>query len=266
MLIDTHCHIHDSDYPLDVDEVINRAHQAGVIWMICVGTDEPSSRLAIDFANNHTGIYATAGVHPHEAKDGIGQLSEIVRFATVEDLSGNMASPVKKLVAIGEIGLDYHYNYSPRDMQIQILRQQIELALSKDLPMIFHVREAFDDFWAVLDEFKDDYRPIRGVLHSFTDTQEHVNEALKRGLYIGVNGYSTFTKDESQKIMFATLPLDRILFETDAPFLTPNPFRGKVNEPAFVKNIAEFHAAIHHISIDEIANITTTNARTLFKL
>ena len=267
MLIDTHCHIHDADYPLDVNEVIDRAHRAGVMKMICVGTDEPSSRSAIEFANNHPGIYAAAGVHPHEAKDGIGQLSEIVRFATVEDLSGNsFSNPVKKLVAIGEIGLDYHYDYSPRDTQIQILRYQIELALSKGLPMIFHVREAFDDFWSVLDEFKNDHRPIRGVLHSFTDTQQHANEALRRGLYIGVNGYSTFTRDESQKMMFATLPLDKILFETDAPFLTPNPFRGKVNEPAFVKNIAEFHAAIHHISVDEIANITTTNARTLFKL
>lgn len=253
MLIDTHCHIHDADYPLDVSEVINRAHQASVMQMICVGTDESSSRLAIEFANNHEGIYAAAGVHPHEAKDGTRQLSEIVRFA-------------KKLVAIGEIGLDYHYNYSPRDVQIKVLRYQIELALSRDLPMIFHVREAFDDFWAVLDEFKGGDRPIRGVLHSFTDTQEHADEALKRDLYIGVNGYSTFAKDESQKMMFAALPLDKILFETDAPFLTPNPFRGKVNEPAFVRNIAEFHAAIHHISVDEIANITTTNARTLFRI
>lgn len=267
MLIDTHCHIHDADYPLDVSEVIDRAHQAGVTQMICVGTDEASSRLAIEFANNHEGIYAAAGVHPHEAKDGIGQLSEIVRFATIEDLSGNnLDGSAKKLVAIGEIGLDYHYNYSPRDVQIQVLRYQIELALIRDLPMIFHVREAFDDFWAVLDEFKGSNRPIRGVLHSFTDTQEHADEALKRGLYIGVNGYSTFAKDESQKMMFATLPLNKILFETDAPFLTPNPFRGKVNEPAFVRNIAEFHAAIHHISVDEIANITTTNARTLFRL
>lgn len=264
MLIDTHCHIHEADYPLDTDDVIKRAHLAGVTQMICVGTDEASSRLAIEFANNHDGIYAAAGIHPHEVKDGIGQLAEIVRFALAEDLSGN--NSVSKLVAIGEIGLDYHYNHSPRDVQIQILRQQIELALDNNLPMIFHVREAFDDFWAVLDEFADDKRPIRGVLHSFTDTKDHADEALRRGLYIGINGYSTFVKDESQKAMFVGLPLNKILFETDAPFLTPIPFRGKVNEPAFVRNIADFHAAIRHISVDEIANITTTNARTLFRL
>lgn len=259
MLIDTHCHIHEEDYPLDTEEVIERAHQADVMQMICVGVSEASSQRAIEFASNHKGIFAAAGVHPHEALNGIGQLAEIVRFASVKESS-------QKLVAIGEIGLDYHYNFTPHDVQIEILQQQIELALKNNLPIIFHVREAFDDFWPVFDNFKSVGQPICGVIHSFTDGKNNAEEALQRGLYIGVNGFSTFTKDEAQKVMFATLPLDRMLLETDAPFLTPVPLRGKVNEPAFVRNIAEYHSAVRQISIDEIADITTTNARTLFKL
>lgn len=255
MLIDTHCHISEEDYPLNAEEVVNRAHEADVMQMICVGVNETSSRRAVEFASNHEGVFASVGVHPHEALSGINQLSEIVKAAK---LTG-------KLVAIGEIGLDYHYNFTPRDIQINILQQQIELALNHDLPIIFHVREAFDDFWAVLDSFRYDGRPIRGVVHSFTDNQKSVNETLRRGLYVGINGFSTFTKDEAQKTMFATIPLDKILFETDAPFLTPVPLRGKVNEPAFVRNIAEYHSVIRQISIEEIADITTANARTLFK-
>lgn len=250
MLIDTHCHIHEADYPLDEEAVINRAHQAGVMQMICVGSNSSSSQQAIEFANSHEGIFAAVGIHPHEAKDGLGQISEIIRFSK------------PKLVAIGEIGLDYHYDNSPHDVQILILQQQIELALKYNLPIIFHVREAFDDFWAVMDQFSG----IRGVIHSFTDNQSNADEAIKRGLYIGVNGYVTFTKDEAQKALFASLPLDKVLFETDAPFLTPVPFRGKVNEPAFVKNIADFCSVVRRIPFDEIANITTTNARTLFKI
>jgi TatD DNase family protein len=266
MLIDTHCHIHEAAYPLDVEEVIARAHQAGVMQMICVGTSETSSQAALEFASNHDGIFAAVGIHPHESQDGIGQLSEIIKYATMDDLSGNSpVVPAQKLVAIGEVGLDYHNDHSPHDIQAQVLKNQIELALKHNLPIIFHVREAFDDFWPIFDSFQSTDQPIRGVIHSFTDDQKNANEALQRGLYIGVNGYSTFTKNDAQKVMFATLPLDRILFETDAPFLTPVPFRGKVNEPAFVRNIAIFYSQVRQISIDEIANITTTNARTLFK-
>lgn len=265
-LIDTHCHIHEPDYPLNVDDVIARARQAGVTQLICVGTNEADSRQAIEFASNHDGMFASAGVHPHYAKDGLGQLAEIIRFATADNFSiKDVAAPDHKLVAVGEIGLDYHYNYSPRDAQIQVLQAQIELALKYDLPIIFHVREAFDDFWPVFDNFRSDSRQIRGVLHGFTDNQNNADEGLKRGLYIGINGFSTFTKDDSQKAMFARLPLNKLILETDAPFLTPVPFRGKVNEPAFVKTIAEYCGVIRQISVDEVANVTTANAQTLFK-
>jgi len=204
-------------------------------------------------------VFASIGVHPHYAKDGIGNLGQLVESVYLR--KGN-----NKLVAIGEIGLDYYYENSPREDQIRVLRQQIELALKYDLPIIFHVREAYEDFWLVLDEFKSE--PIRGVLHCFTDSAANAEECFKRGLLIGVNGISTFTKDESQKAMFAALPIDKIILETDAPFLTPNPLRGKVkvNEPAFVKDIAEFNGAIRQITFDEVANTTTANARALFNL
>lgn len=249
MLIDTHCHIHASNYPLDVSDAIERAHTAGVMQMICIGTNVEDSQVAVEFASNHDGIFASAGVHPHEIKEGWDKITDFV--------DTNKSS----IIAIGEIGLDYHYNINPRDVQIQVLRAQIELALKHDLPIIFHVREAFYDFWPIL----DDYAGIRGVLHSFTDTMENAQQAIKRGLYIGVNGYSTFVREELQKTMFASLPIEKILLETDAPYLTPVPFRGKVNEPAFVRNIAEYQGEIRQISFDEVANATTANARVLFR-
>lgn len=249
MLIDTHCHIHEANFPLPIDEVQERAKQAGIEKLICVGTGEESSRAAIAFAEAHNTVWASIGVHPHDTKDGYDAI------ATLADSS-------EKIVAVGEIGLDYFYNHSPKEMQLQALEDQIKIAIAHDLPIIFHVREAFDDFWPIFDK----YPAIRGELHSFTDTKENLDKALTRGLYIGVNGISTFTKDEAQKKMFDSIPLDRLLFETDAPFLTPTPFRGKVNEPAYVRNIAEYHANRRGISIEKIASATTANAEKLFAL
>ncbi|HEU5121436.1 MAG TPA: TatD family hydrolase [Candidatus Saccharimonadales bacterium] len=248
MLIDTHCHIHELSYPLPVNDVLSRARHAGVTQILCVGTSEASSREAVIFAAKHAGAYASVGVHPHDTKDG---WQELLPLASSE-----------KVVAVGEIGLDYFYSHSPRDIQIKALEEQIELALKHDLPIIFHVREAFDDFWSIFDNFHG----IRGELHSFTDTSENLEEALKRGLFIGVNGISTFTKDIKQQAMFQHIPIDRLLFETDAPFLTPVPLRGKINEPAFVRHVAEFHAHHRGISLEEIAAFTTANARALFAL
>jgi len=250
MLIDTHCHIHEADYPLDSEAVIVHAREAGVSQMICVGTSEDSSREALRFAVAHDDVFAAIGVHPHDSKDGLG---EIARFAPAKE---------QKLIAIGEIGLDYFYSHSPRETQIAALETQIQLALDHDLPVIFHVREAFTDFWPIFDNFHG----IRGELHSFTDNEANLHEALTRGLYIGVNGISTFTKDDAQKQMFAHIPLEKMLLETDAPFLTPTPFRGKVNEPAFVRNVAAFHANNRGISLDELGRLTSANARALFAL
>jgi TatD DNase family protein len=285
MLIDTHCHIHESSYPLDVSETLKRARDAGVGKMICVGTSEQSSREAINFAGQHDGVYASIGVHPHDTKDGWEEIRRLVhltdtvhsgngfadvasQLATAVDISSNEGIPQSstaispKLVAIGEIGLDYFYTHSPREMQIKALEEQIDLALKYNLPIIFHVREAFDDFWPIFDNFHG----IRGELHSFTDTTTHLEQGLKRGLYVGINGISTFTRDEKQKTMFAAIPLNRLLLETDAPFLTPVPFRGKVNKPAFVEKIAESSAKMRGISPEEIAAATTANAEMLFAL
>ena len=249
MLVDTHCHIHDANYPLDIGDVLKRAHHAGVNQMVCVGTSEQSSQRALDFAKNHEHLYAAIGVHPHDTKEGYAAIGQLLAAA-------------EKPVAIGEIGLDYFYTHSPRELQIKALETQLDLARQYDLPVIFHVREAFDDFWPIFDNFPG----LRGVLHSFTDTQLNVDQAFARNLLIGVNGISTFTKDEAQRAMFADLPLDRVLLETDAPFLTPAPYRGTVNEPAFVRNVAEFHAHIRNVDLDTVAEATSANARALFAL
>ncbi len=248
MLVDTHCHIHES-YELPLDEVLLRAEEADVQRMICVGTSEESSRQAIEFSKTHSEAFASIGVHPHDTKDGYTQIAEL-------------AGTSEKIIAVGEVGLDYFYTHSPKELQIEALKAQIEVALTHDLPLIFHVREAFDDFWPIFDQ----YQGIRGVLHSFTDTKQNMEKAVAKGLYIGVNGISTFTKDEAQKAMFDAIPIDRILFETDAPFLTPTPYRGKVNEPAYVRIVAEYHAQRRGISLDEIAEASSQNARALFSL
>jgi TatD DNase family protein len=248
MLIDTHCHIHEQ-YELPLDEVLQRAKDAGVQQYICVGTSKESSRLAIAYANEHPEAYAAIGVHPHESSQG---------YQAIASLAASSSS----IVAVGEIGLDYFYSHSPREVQIKALKSQLQTAVDNNLPVIFHVREAFDDFWPIFDSFP----AIRGVLHSFTDSIDNMQKALDRGLFIGVNGISTFTKDVSQLAMFDSIPLNSLVFETDAPFLTPTPLRGKVNEPAYVRLVAEFHAHRRGISLEDIAAVTTTNARTLFNL
>lgn len=247
MLVDTHCHIHEVDYPLDIDEVLQHARDAGVEKMICVGTSEDSSKRAVEFSRARQNVYASIGVHPHDTKDG---------WEKIANLTGD------RLVAVGEIGLDYYYTHSPKDVQIKSLEGQIDLALRRNLPIIFHVREAFSDFWPIFDNFHG----IRGELHSFTDTEQNLEEALGRDLFIGVNGISTFTKDEAQKSMFASVPLNKLLLETDAPFLTPVPFRGKVNEPGFVKGVAEHQALVRGLSLEQIATTTSANAAALFAL
>lgn len=247
MLVDTHCHIHEADYPLAISDVLKHAEENGVGKMICVGTSERSSVDAMAFASTHDHIYASVGVHPHDTKDGYGQIA---------DLAKNGA------IAVGEIGLDYFYTHSPRDVQIAALEAQIQTALDNGLPIIFHVREAFDDFWPIFDNFHG----IRGVLHSFTDTQHNLDRGFDRGLYVGVNGISTFTKDHVQQELFAAIPLDRMVLETDAPFLTPTPYRGTINQPAFVSVVARFHATVRGISPSDVARATTKNASTLFGL
>lgn len=251
MLIDTHCHIHEKDYGLKIADVLKEAKNATVEKIICVGTSGESSKQAVRFAKKHKAAFSAVGVHPHDAKDGIGYVERL--------LSRKLP---KKLVAVGEIGLDYFYGHSPRDIQIKAFERQLELAIKNDLPVIFHVRDAFDDFWPIFDNAPN----VKGVLHSFTDNAKNLEKALARGLYIGVNGISVFTKNADQQQVFDAIPLTSLLLETDAPFLTPPPYRGKVNQPAYIREIAEYHGARRGVSVEEIASSTTKNAQALFKL
>lgn len=258
--IDTHCHIHEADYSIDAEEVYTRALDVGVDRIICVGTDMDSSVRAVEFADRHEHASASIGLHPHEASVS-GEANIWDEFEKMRAIG--LAKP-EKLVAIGECGLDYFYHKEKeeRSLQQKLLRAHIELAIALGLPIIFHVRDAFDDFWPIFEE----YQGIRGVLHSFTDSRRNMEEAVEKGLYIGVNGISTFTKIDAQKDMYASVPLHRLLLETDAPYLTPVPKRGTVNEPAYVTHVASYLAALHSISLEELAGATTYNATKLFSL
>lgn len=247
--VDTHCHIHSVDYTIEPRLAIHNATAIGVNKLICVGCDENDSKLAVKFANHHENVWASIGLHPHDAKLGQEAFDKLATLATMP-----------KVVAVGECGLDYYYNHSVKEDQEKALKFQMELALNNNLPMIFHVRDAFDDFWPIFDQYKG----LRGVIHSFTSTTTHLTEALNRGLYIGLNGIMSFTKDEEQLNMAKQVPLDRLLLETDAPFLTPRPLRGKVNEPKNIVLIAEFLADLRQQNLSEIGESSSSNAKLLF--
>jgi TatD DNase family protein len=272
-LVDTHCHIQSIDAEktngaeattlklwqkagdLTAEQVIANAAAADVKQMICVGCTPSDSVLAVEFVKDRPGLFASIGIHPHEAAVYIDDTIQQAAFADL--LTDKKAA---KIIAIGECGLDYFYERSPRQVQEAMLRFQFELALEHDLPLIFHVREAFDDFWPIFDS----YQGLRGVLHSFTDSAENLEFALERGLYIGVNGIATFAKDPAQQAVYESIPLESLLLETDAPFLTPTPYRGKICEPKHVRVTAEFLAEKRHEELRVVAKATTLNARKLF--
>ena len=252
--IDTHCHIHSKDYSLDPETVIKGGLEVGISNAIVVGTDLEDSRLAVRFAQDHENLYSSIGIHPHEAKDYVHAPDKLKDFASL--------ATEKKVVAVGECGLDYYYYHSPKEDQKQILEFQIELAQKHDLPMIFHVREAFDDFWPIIDK----YPGIRGVIHSFTASKEVLNEILSRDFYVGLNGIMTFTKNQSQLEAAKAVPLSKMLLETDAPFLTPAPYRGTIAQLKHVINIAFFLSELRGESLESISKATTSNSKKLFNL
>jgi TatD DNase family protein len=259
MLIDTHAHIHfdefrdealpDGQFGDALDEVLNAAHDAGVDKIICVGVNEVDSGQAIALAKAYEHIWATSGLHPHEADSGYEALEEVARLANLD-----------KVVAIGECGLDYFKSETTKEDQERVLRFQIELGLELDLPMVFHVRDAFDDFFRLIDE----YEGVRGVVHSFTAGTSELHGALERGFYIALNGIMTFTKDERQLEAAKIVPSDRLVIETDTPFLAPVPLRGRRNEPANLAVTAKFLAELRGEAYEDLADSTTTNAETLF--
>ena len=248
MYIDSHCHIHASEFYLeDREDVYARAIEAKV-KMLLIGTSEKDSREAVEYTKNHEDTWAVIGVHPHTSKDGW------------EDIGTILKESHDKVMGIGEIGLDYFYDNSPRAVQIDALEAQLQLARDYTLPVSFHVRDAFDDFWPILANFPE----TKGVLHSFTDSIDILEVVLSKGMYIGVNGISTFARDK--QAMWDAVPLEKMLLETDAPFLTPVPLRGKVNEPAFVRNVAEYHANRRTVELEHLARVTSANASKLFNL
>lgn len=263
-LIDTHCHLHEAVTKItpvydkwhakgsvDPDLILQDAQKEGVAKLVCVGTTLDDSKLAIDFVEERQNTWASIGIHPHEAKEHLEK-------ATQDAFAGLGASD--KVIAVGECGLDYFYGHSPKEDQIAVLKFQIELALKHNLPLIFHVRDAFDDFWPIFEQYKG----IRGVLHSFTDTKANMEKAVGKGMYIGVNGIATFTKSEAQLDMWRNIPLSNMVLETDAPFLTPAPYRGTMCEPKHVATTAAFLAKLRNENLEDLAAHTTANAHTLF--
>ncbi|MEM6997512.1 MAG: TatD family hydrolase [Patescibacteria group bacterium] len=263
ILVDSHCHIHASEYDFVIKKVLAEAKEAGISKMICVGADSKTSHEAVEFCLNGLGqpdCYFSLALHPHEAakltsEQLESEFEEIRRLAHKHSGSG-------KLVAIGECGLDYFYHDSKevRLAQAELLRWHLDIAKELDLPLIFHVREAFDDFWPIYDEYK-----TLGVLHSFSDTVQRVDEAVDRGtLFFGLNGIMTFTKQEEQLEAARRIPLEKLMLETDAPYLTPEPLRGTINTPANVRLVANFLSDLRGEASDLLADQTTANARQLF--
>ncbi len=212
------------------------------------------SRHAVEFASSHENVWAAIGLHPHEAGVYVNDSKALQEFRELA------AKP--KVVAIGETGLDYHYNHSPKEDQIALLRFQLDLAVEHKLPLIFHVRGAFEDFWPVFDT----YKRLQGVIHSFSSGTKDLDSIIARGLYVGLNGIMTFTKQAEQLEAAKKVPLNRLVLETDAPFLTPSPFRGKICESKYVRTTGEFLASLRKESLETLAAATTANAKELFHL
>ena len=253
MLADSHAHIDDERFDADREEVVARALAAGVSLIVNIGADMASSARSVALAEKYPGIYAAVGMHPHDSQD--------MQEADYRQLEQWTTHP--KVVAIGEIGLDYHYDLSPRPVQKEVFLRQLDLARKTGKPFIIHEREAHAD---MLDIIRHAARGLNGVFHCFSGSVETAREYLKMGFYISVAGPVTFPKSVKTKEVAKAVPLDRLLVETDSPYLTPQPFRGKRNEPAHVRLVAEEIANLRDISLAELAAATTANVRRLFNI
>lgn len=255
--VDSHCHIDGREYDADRDEVIARAIAAGVTTMLNVGTGDPHSgafERAVELAEKYSEIYCAIGVHPHDAK-----LFDDAAEARLVDL----AKQSNKLVAWGEIGLDYHYDHSPRETQREVFGSQLEIARKLDLPVIIHSREADDDTIAILRDGLANYERA-GVLHCFGGSLAMAQAAIGLGFYVSFAGNLTFKKAEDLQTIARQLPLERLMIETDCPYLTPMPFRGKRNEPARVVETAKFLAELKGLELEEAGRLTSENFARLF--
>ena len=275
-LTDTHCHLNLENFDLDRAAVLERAALAGVSHILIPGLSLPSSRSAVKLAESHPMLSAAIGVHPTEAatwdKSSINELSALASGA-----SGPSGS--SKVVAIGEVGLDYYWNAAPQELQKNVLRLQLDLAARVGLPVILHMREAkaalreqcagdllqiLETWIAGLRLWKNPLAQRPGVLHSFSGSLETARRALRLGFYIGVTGPVTYRNAHERQEIIVALPLDHILLETDAPFQSPHPYRGKRNEPSYVRLIADKIGLLHSRTVEEVAAATSENAGKLF--
>jgi TatD DNase family protein len=248
-LVDSHCHVslHEGG-----EEALARARKAGVRGFLVPGTKLEDAPEAVAVAGRHRDVWAAVGLHPHEAKD----LDDAAEAAIDSMLGGD------RVVAVGEIGLDHHYDYSPRDVQRSALVRQLALARKHGLPAIIHNRESTDDLVAIL--AGEEARGVRGVLHSFTESYEVAARLIDLGWYISFSGILTFRNADALRSVAKRLPPDRVLVETDTPYLAPVPHRGRPNEPAFVAYVAETLAGLWMLPLDEVADTTTRNFEDLF--
>ncbi|MFB5284807.1 TatD family hydrolase [Peribacillus sp. Hz7] len=252
MLFDTHVHLNAEQFEEDLTEVIKRAQEAGVANMIVVGFDRPTITKAMELVETYDFLYAAVGWHPVDAID--------MTDADLEWIESLAAHP--KVVAIGEMGLDYYWDKSPKEIQMEVFRKQIRLARRVKLPIIIHNREATADIVTILRE--EEASLVGGIMHCFSGSVETAKECLEMNFYISLGGPVTFKNAKKPKEVAAEVPLDRLLIETDCPYLAPHPFRGKRNEPAYVKLVAEQIADIKQVSVEEVARITTENAKKIF--
>jgi len=258
-LVDSHCHIDGDQFDDDRDEVVRRAVDAGVEIMLNVGTGDPNSddfRRAVAVAEKYENVFASVGVHPHDAK---------LYDAVAEDHLIELVRSSNKVIAWGEIGLDFYYDHSPREVQMSVFRRQIQKARELNLPIIIHSRDANDETVEILkDECAGNFRG--GIMHCFGGTPEMAKKLMDIGFLISFAGNVTFKKAGNLRHAARVVPLDRLLIETDCPFLTPEPLRGKRNEPAFVTHTAKFLAEFYCVPLNVLAKQTTSNFLSFFKL
>jgi TatD DNase family protein len=251
MFVDSHCHLDDKRFADDLDAVLERAAAAGVTRILTIGTGDgpPEIDRAVRLAERYPQVFASVGVHPHDAAKVTAQ--------TYGDLRALAAH--SKVVGFGEIGLDYHYDFSPRQTQREVFAEQLGIARNAGLPIIIHTREAWADTMAILREHGN----LQGIMHCFTGTPEEAEEALALGLHLAFGGVATFRTAEAVREALRRTPDDRLLIETDAPYLAPIPHRGKRNEPALMMETARVLARVRGVAVEEIGRITTANFRQL---
>lgn len=254
MLFDTHMHLNARQFAEDKEEVMERAKQAGVTNMVVVGFDEETIPLAIEIAESYDNVYAAVGWHP---VDAIHYKAEHLDW--LEALTEH-----PKVVALGEMGLDYHWDISPKEVQETVFRKQIRLARKLDMPIIIHNREATEDIIRILQEEKAS--EVGGIMHCYSGTVSDVGPCLEMNFYISLGGPVTFKNAKEVKEVAKVIPLDRLLIETDAPYLAPHPYRGKRNEPAYVSLVAEEIARLRDMDYQTICDITTRNAHEIFRI